>query len=232
MELAPAARVPAALPLPAVGLHGAAGVFDSSREEWSEYAERLGHYFVANDIASEEKRRATLLTAVGPTTYRLLKTLASPLKLDEFTFQGLVDLAGKYFSPRPSPIVKRFEFNSRRQKEGESIATYVAELRKIAEHCDFGAVLSDMLRDRLVCGTVHKGIQRRLLVETALTFDKALEISLGAEAADKNSLRLTGGTSKGDLATAEVEGPPATAVHKLGPPTRQTPDNSGKSSGS
>ena len=99
MELAPDARVPAALPLPAVGLHGAAGVFDSSREEWSEYAERLGHYFVANDIASEEKRRAILLTAVGPTTYRLLKTLASPLKLDEFTFQGLVDLAGKYFSP-------------------------------------------------------------------------------------------------------------------------------------
>ena len=142
-----------------------------------------------------------------------------------------MDLAGKYFSPRPSPIVKRFEFNSRRQKEGESIATYVAELRKIAEHCDFGAVLSDMLRDRLVCGTVHKGIQRRLLVETALTFDKALEISLAAEAADKDSLRLTGGTSKGDLATAEVEGPPATAVHKLGPPTRQTPDNSGKSSG-
>ena len=47
---------------------------------------------------------------------------------------------------------------------------------------------------------------------------------LAAEAAD---LRLTGGTSKGDLATAEVEGPPAT----LGPPTRQTPDNSGKSSG-
>ena len=122
----------------------------------------------------------------------------------------------------------RFEFNSRRQKEGESIATYVAELRKIAEHCDFGAVLSDMLRDRLVCGTVHKGI---LLVETALTFDKALEISLAAEAADKDSLRLTGGSSKGDLATAEVEGPPATAVHKLGPPTRQTPDNSGKSSG-
>ena len=85
-----------------------------------------------------------------------------------------MDLVGKYFSPRPSPIVKRLEFNSRRQKEGESIATYVAELRKIAEHCDFGAVLSDMLRlrDRL-CGTVHKGIQRRLLVEAALTFDKA-----------------------------------------------------------
>ena len=41
-EGAPAAHVPAAL-LPAVGLHGAACAFDSSQEEWSEYAERLVH---------------------------------------------------------------------------------------------------------------------------------------------------------------------------------------------
>jgi hypothetical protein len=54
-EGAPAARVPAAL-LPAVGLHGAACAFDSSQEEWSEYAERLVHYFVANDIVGEDKR--------------------------------------------------------------------------------------------------------------------------------------------------------------------------------
>ena len=69
-------------------------------------------------------------------------------------------------------IVKRFEFNSHTQKEGESIAVYVAELRKIAEYCEYGAMLSDMLRDRLVCGISTKSIQ---LQQTELTFDKALE---------------------------------------------------------
>ena len=58
------------------------------------------------------------------------------------------------------------------------IAVYVAELRKIAEHCEYGEVLSDMLRDRLVCGTNNKGIQRRLLLQTELTFDKAMEVAL------------------------------------------------------
>ena len=213
----PAARASAA-PRPtvtAVGLHGTIGVFDPALEEWSEYSERLVHYFVANDIVADDKRRAVFLTVVGPATYRLLKTLASPQKLDEFEFSQLVDLAMSHYNPKPSPIVKRFEFNSRCQREGESIAAYVAEVRKIAEHCQFGTVLNDMLRDRLVCGTRNKVIQRRLLVETSLTFDKAIEMALAAEAAEKDSLRLSGATTKDNDQTTPVQ-PPPTPVHKVG----------------
>ena len=144
-----------------VALQGVIGTFDSAQEDWCEYTERLMYYFVASDITSEDKRRAILLTVVGPNAYRLLKTLASPKRLEELRFSELVELAKKHYNPKPSPIVKRFEFNSRSQEEGETIAVYVAELRKIAEHCEYGEVLSDMLRDRLVCGTSNKGIQRR-----------------------------------------------------------------------
>ena len=58
-------------------------------------------------------------------------------------------------------------------------------------------MLSDMLRVRLVCGTSVKTTQRRLLVEPALTFEKALDTALAAEAADKDSKRLTGDTLNG-----------------------------------
>ena len=33
-----------------------------------------------------------------------------------------------------------------------SVSQFVAELRKLSEHCDFVNSLEDMLRDRLVCG--------------------------------------------------------------------------------
>ena len=132
-EDAPAAMAHAP-PMQAVGIHGVVGQFDPRQEECCDYIERLIHYFVANDIAEEAKKRAILLTAVGPGTYRLLKTLASPRRLDELRFSELVDLATRHYNPKPSPIVKRFEFNSRSQKEGESIAVFVAQLRKIAEH--------------------------------------------------------------------------------------------------
>ena len=49
-----------------------------------------------------------------------------------------------------------------------------------------------MLRDRLVCGISSNAIQHRLLQESALTFDKALELALAAEAAHKDSQRLLG----------------------------------------
>ena len=88
----PAARA-ASSATSAVGLYGMVGVFDPEMEEWSEYTEKLVHYFHANDIVADDKRRAILLTFVGPTVYHLLRTLASLRKLDEFKFNELVDLA-------------------------------------------------------------------------------------------------------------------------------------------
>ena len=211
-----AAPPPAAAPTPAATLLEVIGPFDPTQEKWLEYAERLVHYFIANDIASKRKQRAILLTTVGPGTYCLLKTLASPKKLDELTVTHLVDLASKHYNPKPSPIVKRFEFNCCSQQEGETIAVYVAELHKIAEHCDYGEVLSDMLRDRLVCGTNNKAIQRRLLLKADLTFADAMNMALAAEATERDSLCLTGAFADKNRATP-VQTPPApqTPVYRM-----------------
>lgn len=228
---------PPATPAPAVGLHGTVIPFDGDREEWSEYAERLEHYFTANDITNDVKKRAILLNGVGPGTYRLIKTLASPMKVTDLTFLEIVTRATKHFNPKPSPIVKRYEFNTRRQEEGETVAKFVAELRKIAEYCEYGEVLSDMLRDRVVCGISNKRVQRRLLQEPDLTFDKALEMALAAETADRDSRRLqitdkdtdSAGLQKekGAIETQNAFSGPA--VHKVDkhprPPRTRAPGN-------
>ena len=91
-----------------------------------------------------------------------------------------------FVSPPPSSIVQRFHFNSRVQKESETIMQYVAELRKVSEYCEFGTTLDSMLRDRLVCGVRDVRLQRRLLAESNLTFSKALDLAVAAELAEKN----------------------------------------------
>ena len=84
-----------------------------------------------------------------------------------------------------------------------------------------------MLRDRLVCGTCNRAIQRRLLQETALTFDKALEIALSAEAADKDSKRLTGAGTDKDLPTTQIgrvnDRPLEPQVHNTTKPPKSNP---------
>ena len=83
------------------------------------------------------------------------------------------------------PLVERFTFHSRNRKDGESVAVYVAELRKLTEHCGFGDTLNDMLRDRLVCGINDGGIHR-LLSEPDLTYKKSLDLAQAMEADERN----------------------------------------------
>ena len=74
--------------------------------------------------------------------------------------------------------------------EGESIATYVAVLRALAEYCEYGDSLNIMLHNKLVCSVNHKGIQCHLLSEKDLTYDKTLEIALAMEATAKDTKDL------------------------------------------
>jgi hypothetical protein len=63
-----------------------------------------------------------------------------------------VSLLNTNVNPKPSEIVQRWKLNSRNRKPEESVIKYVAELRKLAQDCNYGDTLTAMLRDRLVCG--------------------------------------------------------------------------------
>ena len=80
----------------------------------------------------------------------------------------------------------RFKFNTRVQQSDEEIGNYIAALPKLAENCNYSDKLDEMLRDRLVCGVHDDRVQRLLLMETNLTWDKAVTIASSHEAADKN----------------------------------------------
>ena len=89
----------------------------------------------------------------------------------------------KHYDPEPIIIAERFHFYQRSQKESESIANYLASLRRLASCFAFGDFLNDALRDRLVCGIHSENVQQVLLTKSNLTLTKVLEISQGKEAA-------------------------------------------------
>ena len=130
-----------------MAVHGTLAAFNPREEDWTEYAERLTFYFAANGITTEAKKRAILLSCVGPTTFRLMRSLALPGSLDSLSYDELVSKVKDHKEPAPSVIVRRFQFNTRNQKPSESVSEYIAVLRKAAEHCNYGDSLSEMLRD-------------------------------------------------------------------------------------
>ena len=96
----------------------------------------------------------------------------------------------RHHNPKPSVILQRFRFNTCLRKQGQSVATFVAELRHLTEHCEFGDSMDEMLRGWLVCGINGSRLQRRLLTEPGLTFQKALELARAFESTEKNARDL------------------------------------------
>ena len=169
--------------------------YNSEREEWSSYTERFDQYALANGIEEEKKIVAVFLTVVGPETYSLLRDLLTPARPSDLKYKELVDVLKSHYSPKPLVIAERFHFHNLSQKEGESIADYVARLKKASERCQFKEFLEEALRDRFVCGLRSSEIQRKLLSEEELKFIKAVEIARACEAAEKQASTFTHGAA-------------------------------------
>ena len=121
-------------------LFGRVDTFDEKTETWEHYTERLGHYFDANGIGDESLGdKAKLLNVCGSKAYKLMCDLLAPAKPEEKSYQELVKLIQDHLAPKPSEIVRRFMFNNRL----ESVADFVAALRNLAEHCEYGDISGD-----------------------------------------------------------------------------------------
>ena len=87
--------------------------FDGSKEaDWQLYVERLAHFFFANGITDEEKKRAVFLSVIGAETYKTLRNILSPEKPGDKTYDVLIEKLSRHFRPAPSEIVERFKLHS------------------------------------------------------------------------------------------------------------------------
>ncbi|XP_048006523.1 uncharacterized protein LOC125241881 [Leguminivora glycinivorella] len=178
-------------------------VFNIESDSWSTYVERLEQYLVVNET-KEDHKVPTLITVMGNQAYELLVTLCTPDKPASKKFAELVKVMSSHLQPKPSLLAERYRFRNRKKKEGESVADFVAELKKLAKHCVFGAELKENLRDQLVCGLCDETIRQRLFTEDDISFDQALQLAVAMEAAQSNAAAVDG-RAKG------IEGNPSTA---------------------
>ena len=73
-------------------------------DNWIEYAERLEHYFTANEITDNGKKRAVLLSSCGAKTYKLIRNLVAPGKPTDKSFAELINIVKNHLNPRPSSM--------------------------------------------------------------------------------------------------------------------------------
>jgi len=105
------------------------------------------------------------LAVVGPQAYKLLKNLCDPDNPNTKSYEDLRQILQVHYEPAPIVIADRHKFWTGSQEGTESISESVVRVKKVAATCNFGAFLTEALRDRFVSGLHSKMVrtQRYLL---------------------------------------------------------------------
>ena len=103
-------------------LFGRISEFDPEREEWTQYAQRLTHFFDANGVDNATKKKEILLAMIGPATFKLLTNLVVPEEPGDKTYKELIEELKKHHNPAPSEVIQRLQFYSRDRKPEESVS--------------------------------------------------------------------------------------------------------------
>ncbi|XP_077550655.1 uncharacterized protein LOC144163846 [Haemaphysalis longicornis] len=155
--------------------------FEGGGDDWNCYVDRLEEFFLAEDVAPQ-KRTSVFISCFGQNTYALLRNSVKPAKPSDKKLDEILVVLESHYCPKRSAVVKRFRFNSCVRAEGESVSNFMAALKSLSEHCNFGTEIGNMLRDRIVCGINNADVQTRLLEKPDLTFDDAVQTALAIEA--------------------------------------------------
>ena len=127
----------------------ATGKVDFSRqEEWPKWSRRFERFRQASGLAKEEEESQinTLIDAMGDEADDILTSFKlSTLQLKQYhTVKTKFD---EHLVVRQNVIFQRAKFNRRRQEDGKTVDTFVTVLHTLAEHCDYGTLMDEMIRD-------------------------------------------------------------------------------------
>ena len=150
--------------------------FDFSRqEEWPKWSRRFERFRQASGLSKEEEESQinTLIYAMGDQADDILHSFnLTTTQLNQYhTVKTRFD---EHFVVRRNTIFERARFNRCRQEDGETVDTFITALHAMAEHCDYGTLRDEMIRDRIVVGLLDAKLSEKLQLDAELTLTKAV----------------------------------------------------------
>ena len=164
-------------------------------ENWKRFKKTYTLYSTATEVdkKDEETQAAILLHCIGEDAMEIFDTLDLS-QTEQKNPAKIIEKFEAYFLPKTNQSVESHKFNTRVQGPAESFDNFLADLRKLSANCDFGSLRDRLVRDRIVSGIREKRVQDRLLRETDLTFNKAVDICRAAEQTESHIKLLSNDT--------------------------------------
>ncbi|GBN49082.1 hypothetical protein AVEN_38082-1 [Araneus ventricosus] len=94
---------------------------------------------------------------------------------DSEKFDIVIKSFDDYFSPKKNTVISRYKFFNCVQRENESDDSFVTNLKALAKDCDFETQEENLIRDLLIIGIKDITIKEKLLIESDLHLDQAVQ---------------------------------------------------------
>jgi hypothetical protein len=139
---------------------------------------------------------ATLLSTLGLSVVGTLMSLLSPAQPEDKTLDELITILKIHYKPPPKALAERYRFTSKKQNQGESVAQFLAELRRLATNCKFDNDLNIRLRDQFVFGLRSEVAQKQLFTKPdEVTLEDVVALATAQELSEQSLSLVRGSTS-------------------------------------
>ena len=93
---------------------------------------------------------------------------------DEKKYAKVKEKFDQHFIIKRNVIFERAKFNMRKQETSESVDAFITDLYCMSEHCEFGALREELIRDRIVVGLQDVKLSEKLQMDSSLTLQTAI----------------------------------------------------------
>ena len=131
----------------------------SKPEEWHKWIRRF-RQVSGLSIKAETDQVNTLVYSMGDEADDILQSLSLNDE-DSATFNGVKAKFDAYFIGSRNVIYEWEKFNQRKQMTGEPVDSFITKYINL-EHCDYGALKDDIIRDKIVVGLCDEQLSEKL----------------------------------------------------------------------
>ena len=158
--------------------------FSFKPEDWPKWIRRFERFRIASGLEekSEESQVNTLIYSMGGEADDIVQSFGDKVK----------KLLEDFFIIKRNVIFERAKFILRSQQESETVDVFITDLHNLAEHCKFGVLRDELIRDRIVVGIRDKTLSEKLQLEADLTLEKAMNFARQKEIVRKQQSVLRG----------------------------------------
>ena len=169
--------------------------FHSNRDDWNAWSRRFEQWLTLSTYSTGEdtevKKHAAFCTYIDTATFKLLCSLCAPKKPEELPFEQLKAKLNSQYGTKKIVLAERYRFYNYKQREGQSLTDYIAELRRLAATCEWSEEhLGENLCNKFVMGLRNERSLQQLLTQNhRKPLADLLELAHTFEAAERETVK-------------------------------------------